>query len=99
MPVAVHVLDGESGVEQGIGQGCQVAKAQLAARNHDLTGGAEDVVALEADATITLADEFQPALHRSVGRVELLVGGLTVPALPGPVSRVAALEGQVAAGA
>src|SRR6476659_1967239 len=45
IPVAVHVLDRESGVDHGIGQLCQTAKAQLAARNHDLTSGGEDVVA------------------------------------------------------
>jgi hypothetical protein len=78
MPVAVHVVDGESGVDHGIGQLCPAAKAQFTVRDHDLTWPGEDVVTREADPAITHADQLQPALHRPMGRVEPPVRGRVV---------------------
>src|SRR5689334_9135691 len=93
LPIAMHLFDVESSPEQGIGQLGQAAKAQLAAHGHDLVGGGEDVVALEADPAITYVDQIEPGLHRPVLRVEPLAGGLTVPVLPGACARVAAFKG------
>src|SRR5260221_2030758 len=98
IPVAVHLLDGESGIVQRIGQLCQAAKAQLATRDDKFTSAGEDVVALEANPAIPRTDQLQPALHRPVGRIDPLERGVAVPPLPRPVVGVAALESQVAAG-
>src|SRR5688500_2714989 len=79
VPVAVHMLDGESRGGQRISQLCQAAKAQLAARDHDLAGGDKNVVALEANPALAHADQLQPTFHRPVGRIDLLKGRLAVP--------------------
>ena len=97
IPVAIYVLHGESGVDQGVGQFCLAAKSQLATRNHDLTCVGKDVVACEADPIIAHVDQFQPALHRPERGVDPLVGGVARPAFPRAGVGVAALEGKIAA--
>jgi hypothetical protein len=82
LPVPVHLLYAESSSAQGLGQLCLATKAQLAARDYGLTGGGEDVMAVDADPAIANTHHLQPALHRTVGRVDLLVGGVARPPLP-----------------
>lgn len=99
MPIPIDMLDAESGLAQGIGQILMGTKAEFVARRDNLSGRFEYVVATHGNAFSLNARDFEPGRHRSMRRVEFLIGGLRSPALLCAVSGIAALKRENATGA